>query len=297
MAGPAGRVQRLAALATLSLLTACAGFPEPEGPPRKERILAVTASMELIQFNAGQPQRVLARQRVSGLAPGERLVGIDYRVARGVLYALSESGRLYTLDTATATLQPVGAAPSAVPPGGGLTGFDFNPVADRIRVVTDTGRNLRLHPDTGAAVDGDPTQAGIQGDPALAYAPADRHAGQPPAIAAAAYTYNKTDERLTTNFAVDRRLGTLVMQGSAEGRTPVVSPNTGVLTTVGPLGLGPLVDVSFDIADLSGAAFVAVRTAAQPATRLYLVDLATGAARAIGTVGNGAPLVGMAVEP
>jgi hypothetical protein len=89
----------------------------------------------------------------------------------------------------------------------------------------------------------------------------------------------------------------LVMQGSAEGRTPVVSPNTGVLTTIGPLGLGALVDVSFDIADLSGAAFVAVRTAARPATRLHLVDLATGAAQAIGTVGNGEPLVGMAVEP
>lgn len=295
--GFAGRAPRLAVLAMVSLLTACAGFLEPQGPPRKEVIFAVTASMELIRFNAGQPQRVLSRQRLNGLAPGERLVGIDFRVARGILYALSASGRLYTLDPSTATLQPVGPAPSAVPPGDGLTGFDFNPVADRIRVVTDTGRNLRLHPDTGAAVDGDPAQAGVQGDPALAYAPADRHAGQAPAIAAAAYTYNKKDERLTTNFAVDRRLGMLVMQGSAEGRTPVVSPNTGLLTTIGPLGLGPLVDVSFDIADVSGAAFVAVRTAAQPATRLHLVDLATGTAQAIGTVGDGAPLVGMAVEP
>ena len=295
MAAPS--VRRALWLAAVPLLTACAAFPEPEGPPRKERIVAVTASMELIQFNAGQPQRVLSRRPVTGLAPGERLVGIDYRVARGVLYALSDSGRLYTLDTAMAALRPVGAAPSVPTLAGALTGFDFNPAADRIRVVTDTGRNLRLHPDTGAAVDGNPALDGIQDDPALAYAPADRHAGQPPAIAAAAYTYNKTDERLTTNFAVDRRLGNLVMQGSAEGRTPVVSPNTGVLATVGPLGLGPLVDVAFDIADVSGAAFVAVRTAAQPRTRLHLVDLATGSARAIGTVGDGAPVVGMAVEP
>lgn len=284
-------------MAAVFLLSACAAFLEPPGPLRKEVVFAVTASMELIRFNAGQPQRVLSRRPVTGLAPGERLVGIDYRVARGVLYAVSGSGRLYTLDTATAALQPVGAAPSALALADGLTGFDFNPAADRIRVVTDTGRNLRLHPDTGAAVDGNPALGGIQEDPALAYAPADRHAGQPPALAAAAYTYNKTDERLTTNFAVDRRLGTLVMQGSAEGRTPVVSPNTGVLTTIGPLGLGPLVDVSFDIGDLTGAALVAVRTAAQPRTRLHLVDLATGTAQAIGTVGDGAPLVGLAVEP
>ena len=288
---------RAAAVVLVAVLSACASVMETRGPPRKENIFAVTASMDLIQFNAGQPQRVLSRQRVAGLGAGERLVGIDYRVARGVLYALASSGQLYTLDTATATLRPVGSAPSAVPLVGSLTGFDFNPAADRIRVVGDTGQNLRLHPDTGAAVDGNAAQPGIQGDAALAYAPGDRQAGQAPAVVAAGYTYNKKDEKLTTNFAVDRRLGMLVMQGSAEGSTPVVSPNTGVLTTVGPLGLGPLVDASFDIADVSGAAFMAVRSADQPRTRLHLVDLATGRAQFIGTVGDGAPLVGLAVEP
>jgi len=288
---------RAAAMVLVLLLSACASVMETQGPPRKENIFAVTASMDLIQFNAGQPQRVLARKRMTGLAAGERLVGIDYRVARGVLYALASNGQLYTLDTATATLKPVGAAPSAVPLVGLLTGFDFNPAADRIRVVGDTGQNLRLHPDTGAAVDGNPAQPGIQGDAALAYAPGDRQSGQSPAVVAAAYTYNKKDDKLTTNFAVDRRLGMLVMQGSAEGSAPVVSPNSGVLTTVGPLGLGPLVDAGFDIADVSGAAFLVVRTAEQPRTRLHLVDLATGRAQFIGTVGDGAPLVGMAVEP
>jgi hypothetical protein len=289
---------RAAAMVLVLLLSACASVMETQGPPRKENIFAVTASMDLIQFNAGQPQRVLARKRLTGLAAGERLVGIDYRVARGVLYALSQQrSQLYTLDTGSGALKPVGPAPSVVPLTGTLFGFDFNPAADRIRVVSNTGQNLRLHPDTGAAVDGNPAQDGVQGDAPLAYAAADRNAGQPPAIAAAGYTYNKKDEKITTNFAIDLRLGLLVMQGSAEGATPVVSPNTGVLTTIGPLGLGPLTDASFDIADVSGAAFAAVRTAAQPRTQLHLVDLATGQARLIGTVGDGAPLLGMAVEP
>lgn len=287
-----------AAGAVLSLLLAgCGSLPETQGPPRKEILFAVTATMDLIQVNAGQPQRVLSRRPVTGLPAGEQLVGIDYRVARGVLYALSRSGRLYTLDTGSGALKPVGPAPSVVPLTGTLFGFDFNPAADRIRVVSNTGQNLRLHPDTGAAVDGNPAQDGVQGDAPLAYAATDRNAGQPPAIAAAGYTYNKKDEKITTNFAIDLRLGLLVMQGSAEGATPVVSPNTGVLTTIGPLGLGPLTDASFDIADVSGAAFAAVRTAAQPRTQLHLVDLATGQARLIGTVGDGAPLLGMAVEP
>jgi len=114
---------------------------------------------------------------------------------------------------------------------------------------------------------------------------------------AAAYTYNKKDDKLTTNYAIDRRAGHLVTQGSMEGAKPVVSPNTGQLRTVGPLGLGPLTNASFDIADVTGAAFAAVNTAAQAATRLYLINLATGKAELLGIVGTGDPVIGMAVEP
>lgn len=285
------------ALPLAGLLVSCGTMMETPGPPRKEMVFAVTAAMDLIHFNAGQPQRVLARTRVTGLGAGEKLLGIDYRVARGVLYALSSSGRLYTLDTGSGVLKPVGPAPSAVALTGALFGFDFNPVADRIRVVSDSGLNLRLHPDTGAAVDGNPAIEGVQGDTALAYAAGDTNFGKTPALVAAAYTYNKQNDKLTTNFAIDRRLGVLVMQGSREGVTPVVSPNTGQLTTVGPLGLGELVDASLDIADVSGAAFAVVRTAGRTRTRLVLVDLTSGRAQDIGTVGDGAALLGMAVEP
>ena len=286
-----------AILLSAFLLASCASMFEPVGALRKETIFAVTADMDLVKFNAGQPQRFLSRQKISGLGTGEKLVGIDFRVARGVLYALAGNGRLYTLDSATAILKPVGSAPSAVPLTGTLFGFDFNPAADRIRVVSDSGLNLRLHPDTGAAVDGNATLDGVQGDAALVYAEGDANAGKAPAIVAAGYTYNKQDEKITTNFALDRRLGTLVMQGSREGVAPVVSPNTGRLTTVGPLGLGELVDAAFDIADVSGAAFAAVRTAGAPRTRLYLINLTNGRAEFVGTVGDGAPVLGMAVEP
>ena len=277
---------RAAAMVLVLLLSACASVMETQGPPRKENIFAVTASMDLIQFNAGQPQRVLARKRLTGLAAGERLVGIDYRVARGVLYALASNGQLYTLDTATATLKPVGAAPSAVPLVGLLTGFDFNPAADRIRVVSDSGTNLRLHPETGALA---------ATDPAVRYADGDERAGVAPRLAGAAYTYNKTNDKLTTNYAIDREAGSLVMQGSAEGLQPTVSPNTGLLRTVGPLGTGAVDDVAFDIADTDNAALAAVRQNGR--TRLHLINLASGRATALGTVGDGRALWGMAIEP
>lgn len=270
----------IVAAAALTLLAACAHLAEPAGTPRKETVVAVTDAAELIRFNAGQPQRLLERRPLTGLAAGETLVGIDFRVARGVLYALSTRGRLYTLDTATGALRPVGA--TAVPLSGRRFGVDFNPVADRLRVVGDGGQNLRLHPDTGALA---------ASDPALAYA--DGRAA--PAVTAAGYTYNQDDEKLTTNYAIDAAAGTLVMQGSREGVPPVVSPNTGRLTTVGPLGTGPLEDAAFDISDVANTAFAALKTEGR--TRLHLVDLASGKATLLGTVGDGRALWGMAIEP
>jgi Domain of unknown function (DUF4394) len=271
-----------AAVLLLALATGCATPPEPVGALRAETVFAVTDEAELIRFNAGQPQRVLQRLRLQGLPAGDRLVGIDFRVARGVLFALSSSGRLYTLDTANARLSPVGSG-SPVALSGQRFGFDFNPVADRLRVVSDSGQNLRLHPDTGAV-------AAV--DPPLGWAAAGT---APLRIAGAAYTYNKRDDKLTTNFAIELGAGALVRQGSAEGAQPVVSPNGGQITVVGALGTGALEDASFDIADTDNTALAALRSGGR--TRLHLVDLASGRATLLGTVAQGRPLWGLAIAP
>lgn len=271
----------------LAVLAGCASAPEAQGPLRKETLHVLTQKMELLTVNAGQPGKVLQRTAVTGLPAGETLVGMDYRIAKGVLFTLSNAGRLYTLDVPTGALKPVGSGAGAVLQGNTF-GVDFNPVADRVRVVSNTGQNLRLHPDTGAVA---------ATDPALAYAQGDAQAGQQPELVAAGYTYNKTDDKLTTNYAIDRRAGMLVTQGTVEGVQPVVSPNTGQLRTVGPLGTGPLLDAALDIADVTGAAFTAVRSTSQPATKLYTMDLRSGKATLVGTVADGAAILGLAVEP
>jgi len=283
-----------ALLASAAALAAgCAAFDaEPEGPPRKETVWVVTDAAELLRINAGQPRRVLERKPLAGLPAGERLLGIDFRVARGVLYALSSGGHVYTLDTASGRLARLGAGP-AIALQGTRFGFDFNPVADRIRVVSDAGMNLRLHPDTGLLAATDPTLHAA--DATARVASLGAAAAGTPAITAAAYTYNKTDDKLTTNYAIDTAAGTLVMQGSREGAQPVVSPNTGRIGTVGALGTGPVEDASFDIADIDNTALAALRT--QGRTRLHLVDLHSGRAVPLGTVGDGRPLWGMAIEP
>jgi len=274
-----------------------ASAPTPTRPQMQAaELLAVTASMELIRFQAKQPRQILQRQRIRGLPTDHKLIGMDFRVARGVLYALSQQGQLYTLDAKNATLHPVGSPAMHFPAGN--FGLDFNPTADRLRVVGPDGLNLRLHPDTGQVVDADPAQPGVQTDGKLHYAPNDAYAGRQPDIAATAYTYNKHNDKLTTNYAIDKTLGTLVVQGSLEGTQPVISPNTGQLHTVGPLGLGALADVSLDISDVSNQALAAVRGISTSAvTSLYQIDLATGRAAALGIVGDGEALLGIAIAP
>lgn len=283
-------------LALALLLGACASPPsEPLGPPAKEMIYAVTGSNQLIQFNAGQPQKILARKALSGLAAGERLLGIDYRVAKGQLFGLGASGQLYRIDPVAGSASAVGT-PSALPREGATEwGFDFNPTVDRIRVVNDAGFNLRLHPDTGAIVDGNPDLPGTQFDGRLAYDASDVNAGKTPGIVAAGYTYNKDNEKITTNYALDGKLGLLVHQGTKEGVQPMVSPNTGRLYTVGSLGIGSFAHATLDISDVSNTAYAAVNQGS--VSRWYRIDLSSGRATLIGTIAGGEAVVGAAIEP
>ncbi|MCX2863503.1 DUF4394 domain-containing protein [Paucibacter sp. PLA-PC-4] len=281
-------------LIAASLLAACAST-ETVGPPAKEMIYAVTASNRLIQFNAGQPQKILSSKALSGLGAEERLLGIDYRVAKGQLFAMGDSGQLYRINTADGSASRIGT-PAALPREGAAEwGFDFNPTVDRIRVVNDAGFNLRLHPDTGAVVDGNADQAGLQFDGRLAYDAADANAGKAAALVAAGYTYNKDNEKITTNYALDGKLGTLVHQGTKEGVQPMVSPNTGRLYTVGSLGIGDFARATLDISDLSNVAYAAVSQGS--VSRWYRIDLANGKATLIGTIAAGETVAGAAIEP
>ncbi|MBE1467412.1 DUF4394 domain-containing protein [Kibdelosporangium phytohabitans] len=211
-------------------------------------------------------------KRVTGVARNDRLIGLDARPATGGLYALSRSGQLYRIDAKTAVATPVGA-PIALQ--GKAIGFDFNPTVDRIRVVTDTGQNLRLHPDTGAV-------AGT--DSPLSYPGENRT----PQVTASGYTNSVAGATSTALYGLDSARDSLVKQGSLPGETPVVSPNTGQLTTIGRLGLNISAVNGFDITGTASAgtynprdykAVAAVR--AHGLTLLVSVDLTTGQARVV----------------
>ena len=281
-----------------ALVAGCATLSsEPVGTPRKETIHAVTMSHELVTFNAGTPQKIDAKKALSGLESGDEVVGIDYRVARGMLYALTRAGRLYLVDPATGGMRQVGNDKFAVALDGNEFGVDFNPTVDRIRIVSDRRQNMRAHPDTGAVVDSNLNAPGAQTDFPLEYASGDVNQALTARIMGAGYTYNKTNDKITTNYAIDGENDLLVTQGTKEGQSPVVSPNTGQLFTVGALGVGRSTRVSFDISDVNNAAYAAFLRTGASQSRLYSIDLATGRASFIGTIMTGAPIRGMAIVP
>jgi len=82
---------RAVAACALVALAGCAGMQEQAGAPRKETLHVVTDKLELLTINAGQPTKVLSRVMLSGLAAGDTLVGVDYRISKGVLFALEQS--------------------------------------------------------------------------------------------------------------------------------------------------------------------------------------------------------------
>jgi hypothetical protein len=265
----------------------------------------LTTTNGLYSFDTATAATVTDISPVTGLkAANEQLEAIDFRPADGKLYALSRVPgttdlRLYTLNTTTGAATQVGNAPlqldtAKVPNAAALGtsfGFDFNPVLDRLRVVTDTGRNFRVDPNTGLTVDADPNTAGVQFDGDV------NPAGF--SIVALAYTKDTAGAASTTLFGYDFSGERLVQVGGPNG-TP--SPNTGTTTGVGPSGLASASpqNLGLDIRTEGGVdtAFLSEHSAGGDTTDLYSVNLATGAATRIGLLNDGTDITrDIAVTP
>lgn len=200
---------------------------------------AVGTRNALTTFPLNDPGNPTNTVTVTGLSRGEQVIGIDIRPATGELYGLTDDNRIISLDPATG-VATVKGAPFSPKISGSAFGFDFNPTVDRIRVVTDRGQNLRLHPDTGqvAAIDG-----------SLAFAANDINKRFKPRVSGAGYTNSFAGATTTTLYDIDTTRDVLVTQ------TP---PNDGVLNTVGSLGANLSIVSGFDILP-SGQAYAVVR--------------------------------------
>ena len=208
---------------------------------------ATDSNGKLFRFNPMMPQPTMVD--LQGLASGEVILGLDFRPATGQLLAISNLGQLYSVNTSNGMLSKIGSPLNPMIMGS-VVGFDFNPTVDRIRLVTDSGQNLRLHPDLGTVV---ATDGNL--NPGM------------PKVSAAAYTNNFAGTAFTLLYVIDHETNMLYTQ------TP---PNDGVLVPVGPLGVAISAENGFDIGGMSNSAFAVLRVG--NAIGVYRINLMTGSA-------------------
>jgi hypothetical protein len=247
-------------------------------------IVAVTDSTLLV-FDSATPGTVTTTA-LTGLIAGDTIVGMDRRPATTQVYLLTRSatgtGRLYLLNTVSGAAQFVltlSADPAdVVAPydslAGSRFGMDFNPVVDRLRVVSELGENMRVNSGNGLVT------TDVELNPAVPEDP-------DPVVVGSAYVNNVSGADATTLFAIDSTQDTLNIQ---------VPPNNGTISTVGPLGVDAPDTLSFDVA---GAPFPQAAFAVMSVggvTGLYVVNLETGAATLVGPVLGNPAILGMAVS-
>lgn len=257
---------------TLPLLALSAAALLAPAPLAAETAYALDSRCLLLKFDTNSPGFIESTQVIRGLAPGERLLGIDFRPANGVLYGLSSASRLYTIDAATALARPVGDRAFTPALEGSEFGFDFNPTVDRIRIVSNTGQNLRAHPDTGAIVAVD-LPLNIAGD-------------SRPAVVAAAYTNSVPGATSTTLYSIDAETRDLQTQ---------IPPNDGRQNRVGMLNIDLSDLAGFDISPTTGMAYVAARVRGANASVLYQVNLMNASALLLGIFDRADQISGLAL--
>lgn len=197
-----------------------------------------------------------------------RLLGIDVRPADGILYGVFADGTLATIDPETGAATKVSMLATKLADGVSAT-VDFNPVADKLRVMGSDGTSLRVTVESGEVVT----------DGSHAYAEGDTS----PNVIAGAYTNSYAGTEATKLYNIDGAAGWLVLQNP---------PNDGTLNPVGEIGATPT-EAGFDIAsDGQGgnSAWLVVDGA------FHSVDLETGATTEAGRI-DGANVRDIAILP
>ena len=134
--------------------------------------------------------------RIRGLQGDQRLIGLDCRVADSTAYGVGEAGGVYRLRLADATATKVSQL--TVPLDGNSFDVDFNPAANRLRVISDRGQNLRHNLDDPT---GTPPPGVTVADTALTIPPATEVTS---GVTGAAYYNNDGDpDTATPLFTLD----------------------------------------------------------------------------------------------
>ncbi len=262
-----------------------AAAPPAAARPKGIEVVGLTDQGRLVKFRTASIDKIRSSARVKGLKNDNWLIGIDYRVQNRLLYGVGDRGGIYTISTGTNFGRATKVSQLTVPLAGQNFGVDFNPAANRLRVISDTGQNLRHNLDDPV---GTPAAGTTATDGTLAYP------GVPPAppntavqVTAAAYTNNDLDPNTaTTLYDIDTMLDQVVIQSPA---------NAGLLAPTGKLTVDASQWAGFDIyMQGTGNRGLAVLNITGR-SRLYDIGLTTGKATRLGSLPIGTQVVDLAV--
>ena len=191
-------------LSSRTLLTTAAlaaAVIAPSAANAAEGFTAVTSTGDVVQLHSDSAPGVTGVHKVTGLAAGESIVGLD-RTPTGELLGLTSAGNIASVDrdTGKATLKFPAPVTTAVAANAAVT-FAVAPDGASARIIT-PGRDIVVNLATGAATNG----------PGLTFAAGDPHAG---AQAAPALDY-AADGRL---IGVDAGQGANAVQTAAGAAT------------------------------------------------------------------------------
>ncbi len=228
-------------------------------------VVGLVGGSQLVTFDSATPGTLTAPVAISGLRPDETIVGIDFRPATPDTLVgvgnLGGSGFVYSIDVATGVATPINSSGFALV--GGSFGVDFNPVPNALRIVSDAGQNLRITAGGTGTLFNDATLSET-------------------GIVAAAYSNNFAGTTVTTLYELNAETDSLVRQGGLNGPP---SPNGGVITTIGSLGVD-ISNAGFDISGNDGTAYAVLTTGQGSGSGLYTIDLTTGQATLVGDFGE-----------
>ena len=268
---------KLSKLGTLITVLSVATMLEFMSVARSALGVALTGLADgntLVFFDSASPGSTTTRTVTGADLSSATLLGIDYRPANGQLYGITSTG-VFEIDPTSGNATRVNTFSTSFN-GGTISGVDFNPAADALRITGSNGQNFRIAGGGLGATNVDGT---------LAYAAGDANAGFSPAITASAYTNNFAGVpagRTTQLFNIDSNRDVLTLQNP---------PNAGTQVTIGSLGIDVGTIGGFDIFSPSNGvntAFAAFAPSGSTAASLYSIDLGTGAATALGQIGTGA---------
>lgn len=240
------------------LALAAFGMILAAGGAQAATLIGLTADNALVRIDS-EARRATQPVRITG-ADG-RVLGIDQRPQDGRLYGVTERGQIVTIEPATGRATQVSRLNTAFEHGGRVV-FDFNPVANRLRLMGMSGVNLRVNVDTGEAAR----------DGALRYAAGTPFAETAPRIVAGAYVNSVNGAQQTALYTID----TLTRQFNLQA-----PPNDGVQQPRGEVAAMLPPGFAFDIlADGQGGNTGFLLAGGT----LHRVNLETGAASATGAV-------------